>query len=188
MSIDSFNDWSMSVTALGVAILWQSALLTGLIAGVCWLLRRSTPILRYWCWQIIPLKLLLMPWWIVSISLPSFPGVGRHSESPVLPREGDRASQVMSGPATDTRAAPPAAITELAAVETASVFGRLSRISWSSWLVLAWLGGIALQLGCVLAQHTRLRRLMRRATTVMEPRLLALIDEIIFPSGKPHLA
>ena len=62
MSAHAFNDWSTAVTALAAAILWQSALLAGLVASVCWLLRRSTPALRYWCWQIVALKLLLMPW------------------------------------------------------------------------------------------------------------------------------
>ena len=82
MSVHTFNDWSASVTALAVAILWQSALLAGLVAGVCWLLRRSAPALRYWCWQIVALKLLLMPWWIVAIPLPDFLAAGAAGISP----------------------------------------------------------------------------------------------------------
>ncbi len=47
MSVHAFHDWSAAVTALAVAILWQSVLLAGLVACVCRLLRRATPALRY---------------------------------------------------------------------------------------------------------------------------------------------
>src|SRR5262249_57846484 len=86
MSVHTFNDWSASVTALAVAILWQSALLAGLVAGVCGLLRRSAPALRYWCWQIVALKLLLMPWWIVALPLPGLLGAGAPGVTPPAAR------------------------------------------------------------------------------------------------------
>ena len=37
-------DWS----ALLVAVVWQSTLLAAVVAVVAWLLRRSTPTIRYW--------------------------------------------------------------------------------------------------------------------------------------------
>lgn len=56
MSLTDFNAWSASVTSLAVAILFQSTIFAGIVAGVCRLLRHSAPALRYWCWQIVALK------------------------------------------------------------------------------------------------------------------------------------
>src|SRR5262249_46372753 len=71
MSVETFNSWSMTTTGVAAAILWQSAVLAAIVAGVCWLLKRSSPAVRYWCWQIVALKLLLMPWWILAVPLPA---------------------------------------------------------------------------------------------------------------------
>src|SRR5262249_13469264 len=180
MSVHTFNDWSASVTALAVAILWQSALLASLVAGVCWLLRRSAPALRYWCWQIVALKLLLMPWWIVAMPLPGFlgaPGVTPLAARTTENREG------RPGPAMDRRGAPPAEEAELAAGEPAGGFDFLGQLTWRSWLVLAWLGGIAWQVGCLLVQRGWLRRLLRRAAAATEPRLLAVMEEVAAQLG-----
>src|SRR5262249_57417907 len=114
MSVHTFNDWSASVTALAVAILWQSALLASLVAGVCWLLRRSAPALRYWCWQIVALKLLLMPWWSVAMPLPGFLGAGAPGVTPPAAQTTEN-REGWPGPALDRRVAPPAAETGLAA-------------------------------------------------------------------------
>src|SRR5262249_60524671 len=75
MPLEPLNSWSASLTALGLAVLWQSALLAGLVAGVC-LLRRASPAVRYWCWQILALKLLVMPLWTLALPLPGFLGSG----------------------------------------------------------------------------------------------------------------
>src|SRR5262249_45751625 len=54
------------------------------------------------------------------------------------------------------------------------------------WFVVAWLGGIAWQLGCMLVQHGRLRRLLRRATAAAEPRLLAVMEQVAAQLGLPQ--
>jgi len=175
MSVHAFNDWSASVTALAVAILWQSALLAVLAAGVCWLLRRSAPALRYWCWQIVALKLLLMPWWVVAVPLPGFSGEVATAVPPPPGRTTENRAGTPGAP-TDRVVAPPAGEVGPAAGETPGRFDFLGQLTWRSWLVLAWLGGIAWQVGCVLARHRRLGRLLRRATAA-EPRLLALMEQ-----------
>jgi Tol biopolymer transport system component/beta-lactamase regulating signal transducer with metallopeptidase domain len=185
MSVHAFNDWSTSVTALAAAILWQSALLAGLVAVVCWLLRRSAPALRYWCWQIVALKLLLMPWWSVTMPLSDFLSAGAAAISPPAAktteyREGTPAA------AMDRLVAPPAGGAELAASETLGWLDFLGQLTWRSWFVVAWLGGIAWQLGCMLVQHGRLRRLLRRATAAAEPRLLAVLEQVAGQLGLPQ--
>src|SRR5262249_45566953 len=185
MSVHAFNDWSTSVTALAAAILWQSALLAGLVAVVCWLLRRSAPALRYWCWQIVALKLLLMPWWIVTIPLSDFLSAGAAAISPSAAktteyREGTPAA------AMDRLVAPPAGGAELAASEALGWLDFLGQLTWRSWFVVVWLGGIAWQLGCMLVQHGRLRRLLSRATAAAEPRLLAVMEQVAGQLGLPR--
>src|SRR5262249_50255518 len=152
MSAQAFNDWSASVTALAVAILWQSALLAGLTAGVCWLLRRSAPALRYWCWQIVALKLLLMPWWVVALPLPGFLDAGAAGVSPPAARATEDRGGT-PGAAADRPVAPPDGGAALAASETPGWSDWLGRLTWRSWLVLAWLGGIAWQVGCLLVRR-----------------------------------
>ncbi len=146
MNVQAINDWCMSATALAAAILWQSALLAGLVAVVCWLLRRSAPALRYWCWQIVALKLLLMPWWIMTIPVWGFLSAGpAATSSPVAEtaeyREGTPAA------AMDRLVAPPAGGAELAASEILGWLDSLGQLTWRSWFVVAWLGGMAWQLG-----------------------------------------
>ena len=52
-------------------VVWQSTLLIGIIALVAALaLRRSSPALRFWVWQILALKLLLMPFWTCAVAVP----------------------------------------------------------------------------------------------------------------------
>lgn len=182
MNIHTFNDWSASVTALAAAILWQSALLAGLVAVVCWLLRRSSPALRFWCWQIVALKLLLMPWWIVAIPLPALLSAGAAPLSPpaVHPPENHEGAPVAP---PERLLAPPAGEVGLAANTTPSWFDLLGQLTWRSWLVLAWLGGIAWQVGCLLVQHVRLSRLLSRATAAADPRLLTVVEQVAAQLG-----
>ncbi|HEV3022308.1 MAG TPA: M56 family metallopeptidase, partial [Pirellulales bacterium] len=177
MSLTAFNDWSASVTSLALAIVWQSTLLAGLVAGVCWLLRRSAPAMRYWCWQIVALKLLLMPWWIVAVPLPGFLAEGPAGTSPrTNVSTNDRANAL--GPVIDRLLAPPDEAAELAAHKTPGLFRLHPQLTWRSWLVLAWLAGLVWQVGRLGIQHARLRRLLNRATAAPDPCLLAKIEEV----------
>jgi Tol biopolymer transport system component/beta-lactamase regulating signal transducer with metallopeptidase domain len=182
MSVHAFNDWSRSATTLAAAIVCQSALLAGAVAGVCWLLRRSTPALRYWCWQIVALKLLLMPWWIVALPLPvSFGAAAAEVLPPAAQTPANREGE--GGAAMHRQAALPTGEAELAASETPGWLDFLGQLSWHSWLVLAWLGGIVWQMGCLLVQRSRLRRLLIRATVAVEPRLLAVVEQVATQLG-----
>ncbi|HTU23894.1 MAG TPA: hypothetical protein VMF30_00765, partial [Pirellulales bacterium] len=67
------NAWADVWSAQMFAILWQSALLAGIVGLLASLLRRASPALRYWLWQLVALKLLLMPLWSVSFSLAWLP-------------------------------------------------------------------------------------------------------------------
>src|SRR5438105_6302816 len=54
------------------SVLWQSTLLAAAVALIAAVfLRRSSPTVRYWVWQILAIKLLLMPFWTYAIPLPA---------------------------------------------------------------------------------------------------------------------
>ncbi|HEY7330588.1 MAG TPA: M56 family metallopeptidase [Gemmataceae bacterium] len=182
MNVHAFNDWSTSAITLAVAIVWQSALLASIVAGVCWLLRRSAPALRYWCWQIVALKLLLMPWWIVALPLPvPFGTAATGVLSPTI--ETPANPEGAEGAPLHSRVAPPTGEAELAASETTGWHDPLGQLTWHSWLVLVWLGGIAWQIGRLLVERSRLRRLLNRATVAAEPCLLSVVEQVAVQLG-----
>lgn len=68
----TLNGWAEGWLRVMGAVLWQSTVLVALaILVACWL-RRSSPAARYWLWQIVAIKLLLMPFWTSAVPLPSW--------------------------------------------------------------------------------------------------------------------
>jgi beta-lactamase regulating signal transducer with metallopeptidase domain/Tol biopolymer transport system component len=177
MSLAYFNEWSESVASLALAVVWQSTLLAGLVAGVCWLLRRSTPALRYWCWQIVALKLLLMPWWIVAVPLPRFFAEGA-TDTSAHARVAAGERQKTPGVAMDPLVKPPDEALKHTGPKAAGLLDLPRQLAWRSWLVLAWLAGMTWQVGRLLVQQGRLRRILDRATPTYDPCLLATIEKV----------
>ncbi len=66
------NQWAAIWAELMWAVLWQSTLLIVVVALIARLLRRASPVVRYWLWQIVAIKLLLMPFWTLAIPMPSW--------------------------------------------------------------------------------------------------------------------
>ena len=185
MSPSAFNDWSASLTSLAVAIVWQSTLWAAFVGGVCWLLKRYAPALRYWCWQIVALKLLVMPWWIVAVPLPGFLFEEATATSPRT--TGLTENREQAPLAATESLAPPAEAAELAMRKTSGVFDLHRQLSWRSWLVVVWLAGIAWQAGRLVVLRGRLRRLLSRASPGADPRLLAEIEEVAARLGLSRL-
>src|SRR5215471_2051268 len=53
------------------AVLWQSTIViiaVALLAAVA--LRHSSPAIRYWIWQLLAIKMLLMPFWTYAVPAP----------------------------------------------------------------------------------------------------------------------
>ena len=51
---------------------WQSTILALAVAAVTLRWKRSTPSIRYWLWQVVALKLLILPVWTATIPIPDF--------------------------------------------------------------------------------------------------------------------
>lgn len=184
MSLTLLNDWSASITSLAVAIVCQSTLFAALVAGICRLLSRSAPALRYWCWQIVALKLLLMPWWIVAVPLPSFLNPGATGFLPRATATSENREDIR-GAATDTLVAARAETAERE-MRRPGLFDLHRQLTWRSWLVLFWMAGVAAQAGRLVAQHRRLLRLLSRATPASDLRLLATIEHVAARLGLSH--
>src|SRR5262245_24135528 len=176
--IETLNGWSEPWLGLAWAILWQSTLvvaLAALIAGT--LLRRSAPALRYWLWQIVAIKLLLMPFWTVALPLPEFlsmpeprPAANVPLDVPSAPR-GESSPEPpgfmpLSMPAADTEA------------RTAAAPSWFSTVTWATWLLVAWLAVAAWQVLRIMCQRLELARLLRRAVPAADERLSALVADV----------
>jgi Zn-dependent protease with chaperone function len=131
-----------------VAAVCQSTLLALLVAGLAGLLRRAAPGLRYWLWQLVAVKLLLMPLWAVPVpwlrpALPPaepIPVPAQPADWHGVPEAPDELIEM-----TWAEAPPP-------------------RLAWPSWLLLGWAGVVLAQLARLGWQARRLRQLLREAT------------------------
>lgn len=175
--IDVLNAWSAGWAALTWAIVWQSTLLAGVVAVASRGLRRAPPEVRYWLWQAVAIKLLIMPFWIVPVGVPSF---SRPPDAPIAERPTTGAAT--RGEAFPRRPfpweldAPPASGLPAQDTTPAARFD-LGRLSWSSWALLIWLGGLGLGLATLIRQHARLSRHLAGASPMDDPAWRARIEE-----------
>ena len=54
-----------------VAVVWQSTLLALVVAAIAYACAAASPAVRYWLWQIVAIKLVLMPLWSWPVLLPA---------------------------------------------------------------------------------------------------------------------
>jgi len=175
--IQSLNNSSDAWTRLIFAILWQSTLLAAVIALVSLLLRRTSPAVRYWLWQIVAIKLLMMPFWTRAIPLPSWAGGARpHGVEIVEAVEHPRSTPGGSTAGADGEpvgrewVGPKPVGTQAAERSVGdsppsgpSIWLRLGEITWQSWLLMGWGAAVVLQVVRLFWQRVRLGRLLRRA-------------------------
>jgi beta-lactamase regulating signal transducer with metallopeptidase domain len=144
--IDMLNRYSADWTALVVAVVWQTTLLALAIGVIAYFLRSSSPAVRYWLWQIVAIKLLLMPFWIWWVPLPwSFAPVQTVA---VLPAD------AIAEPA-------PAEIQTPKHAPRAFGGWQLGDLRWQSWLLVAWGAVVLAQFARLAVQWRRLARLLR---------------------------
>ena len=176
--IELVNDLSRTWIALTLAVVWQSTVIGLLIALIAGWLPKSSPALRYWLWQILAVKLLLMPCWVLAVPLPMF-------YSDMIPE----------GPAGDTSSRP---VVELLSGDGSighglTVTGEAPAVppaawillSWQAWLVVLWLVVVIVQVSRIVYQRLRLRRLLRGAAAASE-KLTALTEQLASQVGLRH--
>jgi len=165
--IPILNNWAERwLLAMG-ALVWQSTLLVALAALVAWLLRGSSPVVRYWLWQIVAVKLLLMPFWTFYVPLPTW--------AMSTPVEQSATSQPAAGPVEDSDRLVfrnPSGLAEGAGGEatshTWSFWEPFAAVTWQAWLLGAWFAVVLWQFARLLGQRLRLARLLNQGDGVDE--------------------
>jgi beta-lactamase regulating signal transducer with metallopeptidase domain len=180
---DFIANWNANASIWGDrmwAVLWQSTVFAAVVALVSVLfLRRSSPAVRYWVWQVVAVKLLIMPFWTYAILLPQMiPTVSERepAESSVqiaaldtLPAEPSPESPVVIRKTAIVKPSPQAH-------DVPQTVSTWSRITWLGWLFAVWGTVVAAQCVRILWQHRRLARLLREAVPA-DAALQALVGE-----------
>ncbi len=146
------------------AVAWQSAILAAAVAILAGLfLGRAPPSIRYWVWQILALKLLLMPFWTFAFPLPQLTYTTDVSSTIV---SGENLAVEPGAPvAPRSQTGRPADVAEEASNTThPAIVPHLPRVTWQSWLLVAWSGVVLAQIGRLFSQRHRLQRLLREST------------------------
>ena len=148
-------------------VIWQSTILIVVVAIVAGLfLRRSSPSVRYWVWQILALKILLMPFWTYAIPLPRFLPQPREELAELSP------PPIVTGGAAPAKTEPspdegePAVQAPLlphAADEVRSAAKPGPELSWQAWFFLGWGAIVLAQAVRLVQQRRRLLRVLRQS-------------------------
>jgi beta-lactamase regulating signal transducer with metallopeptidase domain len=163
-TVMNINRWAQGWLAMMAAVLWQSVLLIAVAAIIGLLLRRSSPVVRYWLWQIVAIKLLLMPFWTLAIPFPAWwhgsPPAQAASASPTDVRSADAMRPKSPGPMPlaergGSSAEPVPSVSPLREAVAA--------VGWQSWLLFAWATIVILQIARLAVQRIRLAKLLEKA-------------------------
>ena len=144
------------------AVLWQFALLVAVATLIAVLLRRSSPVVRYWLWQIVVIKLLLMPFWTFAIPLPSW-AESRPPEQPAVFQPVENQATTWTSPWIRILSRFGGRTGHGSHAAGAPFWEPLSTISWQAWLLLAWFVVVVWQIVRLMIQRLRLAGLLRRA-------------------------
>ncbi len=174
--LQASNGWAETWLRVMGAVLWQSTLLVALAALIARWLRRSSPVVRYWLWQIVAIKLLLMPFWSLAVPMPLWPERTPPSQPAMLqpPKEfADSPSRLALPHSSPTPESTPVE----SAPRSPSWGELLAMISWEAWLFLAWLAVVVWQLLRLLRQRVWLARLLRHSVAP-DRELVQLVAEL----------
>jgi BlaR1 peptidase M56 len=165
-------------------VTWQSTLLVAVFAIVALGMRRSSPSLRYWVWQIAAIKLLVMPLWGVSILIP---GTSR-SDAKAYPEGGPAArsdGEPGARPTDWRRRIDPSSLARGRALAGQERWSRLwpGPLDWRAWLLIGWGLAVAGQVAAIVHQRKRLKAHLRQAEPATDTRVLALLAELSSRTG-----
>ena len=161
-AIDQLNTAGETWTGLMLAVLWQSTLLAIVIALAALAARRSSPAVRYWLFQILAIKLLVMPFWTIAVPWPDWfaadPDESRIAVAPGDAAAGDR-QPLGPEPVIDPLPSPADE-----AVPARTEPHWLSQIGWPAWLLVTWAAAVGAQALRIAFQRRRLSRLLDQST------------------------
>jgi beta-lactamase regulating signal transducer with metallopeptidase domain len=164
---------------LAWAVVWQSTLLIG-IAGLfaALLLRRAGPAARFWLWQILAIKLLIMPFWTYAIPIPSTSETTESAQPLAMRIAFPAAEAPATAPTTTNRLADVNPVDPTERPEPATQPRSPSRpsLTWQAILLGGWLIFVTLQIARLTAQRVRLSKLLR-STLPADEQLTRAVDK-----------
>lgn len=168
--VDALNRYGADWATLVVAIVWQSTLVALLVAVVAAALSRASPAARYWLWQIVAIKLLIVPLWSWSLALPWLPASA--TDPPPAAPLGE---PVAVTPIDEKLAAARSPVAHATGVDRPS--RPLAELTWRGWLFAGWAAIVLVRVGRLAVQRFRLSRLLAKATAGDE-RLVSVVHEV----------
>lgn len=178
--IDRLNAFTAGSVDLLWAILWQSTLMALAVAAICFLIRRSSPAVRYWLWQIVAIKLLLMPFWTFALTktaAENSPVPDLATDTAWILVDSSEAELALSQEPTAIAPEPGTASLPVAPAWWQSL--GLNQISLATWLMILWAVAVVCQFGRLLYHQRRLRRLLQSSlANKVDPRCVELSREI----------
>ncbi len=172
----TMNAWGERCWVAMGAFLWQSTLLVAVAAVIAWLLRRSSPAVRFWLWQIVTVKLLVMPFWTFYFPLPAW-AAARPAEQAVTARSAAGAVDDVDRLTPRDAGGGAQAHGGQAAPRPASFWEPLAAVTWQAWLLLLWLAIVLGQLARVASQRWRLARLLGQSAPA-DAEIAGLVAEL----------
>ena len=173
-AIKALNNLAIVWAEVVWAVSWQALLIVGGFAVVAWIIRRSSPSLRSWLWQIAAVKLLIMPLWGASMILPMVPKDDPDHLSQQFPT--GQSSLNLAGRVSDPN--PLARMAELGANPNQPGNPGFEPVDWRVWPMIGWTCLIVGQVAAIFGQRRRLIRLLSRSNPTDDPALLSLLGEL----------
>jgi hypothetical protein len=167
-TIDNLNRISTVWTGLMSAVLWQSTVVILIVTVVALILRRASPQVRYWLWQIVAIKMLVMPFWALAVPWPFAHWPFAPPQNPP-PAESDHAVPSLLPTPINAPLRPPMPNLPSPSGRGAGGEGNaapslLSLMTWQTWLFLAWAAVVTWRVVAIAWQRYGLSRLMRLTT------------------------
>ena len=173
-AISTLNTLSTAWLGVAWAVTWQACVVVAVFGLVAWLVRRASPALRCWVWQVAALKLLIMPFWGIPL-IWTRPPVAATS-----PPVAAFASAIRQDPIRPTGPGQPP---EPVPSPTVSPVELRIPIAWPSGLFVAWVALVGVQALGLIRQRRRLVRLVDRATLSTDPASLSLVADLAAQIG-----
>ncbi len=196
-AIEWLNHWGAAWTTLVGVALWQSTLVACVVGIVALALRRSSPAVRYWLWQLVAIKLLVVPVGTWSIGLPWLPAridavehdvavagdAGTPFPESIWQAQNESATQVstetpiMESPVPAKPVIARATANRPEVVRDVGPVNPIPALTWQGGLLLAWIVGVGLQILCLIRQRWKLSRMLR-ATGAASAELIDAVTRV----------
>jgi len=135
---------------------WKGAVAIAVVAGLCWLFRRSSPAVRCWLWRLAYVKLILLLAWNTPIELPLLPRAPETAIAPGQNLNRDEPAINDTGVAAVGLTESPSSSSEVAAIP------EPAGMTLAGALFLGWIAGVVCAIARISGERRRAVRLRHR--------------------------